>query len=90
MNEPLKITVTWDDDNSVHEGYRIYKSEEYFEANNLPEPVAVVGYKVVEYNDFNVELGKSYWYRVGVFTPRHEKISSAVLISIDETEEQGE
>lgn len=61
----------------------IYRSTSPMDINNMPEPYATVSGDKTYYADTGVELGKTYYYRIGVFDLVEEKItSSEVVISV--------
>lgn len=74
----MGLLIEWIDRNNNTEGYRIYRSEEYFSVENLPPPIAVVNSDSTSYYDPSGEKGKN-WYRVGSFVGDTEAISLAFL-----------
>jgi fibronectin type 3 domain-containing protein len=86
MSNPRAL-IKWASVNKIEEGYRIYRSDTYFDENNLPVPLAVLNRsKKIKggYNDTTVILGSSYWYRVGVFAEEAEILSDALSITARE------
>ena len=63
----LKIKITWDDNNVISEGARIYKSNVAFTSTTLPPIYDEVGYGVEIYEDFDVIEDQTYFYMLSCF-----------------------
>lgn len=62
----IKIKISWDDNNAVSEGVRIYRSDTEFTSSQLPAVIATVP-MLEEYEDFEVEEGRTYFYMLSCF-----------------------
>ena len=71
----LKIKITWDDNNVISEGARIYKSNVAFTSTTLPPIYDEVGYGVEIYEDFDVIEDQTYFYMLSCFLGEQEKFT---------------
>lgn len=71
----LKIKITWDDNNVISEGARIYKSNVAFTSTTLPPVYDEVGYGIEIYEDFNVIEDQTYFYMLSCFLGEQEKFT---------------
>lgn len=78
MTEP-RVILTWDDNNNIETGYRIYRSNTSMNINSMPDPITTLGMNVTEYTDLDVIEGNQYYYMVSAYTPSDEKFSEEIL-----------
>lgn len=61
------IRLTWQDNNEFEHGFRIYRGEEPFTIETLPEMLVELPPNTEEYLDTSAEEGKTYYYTVSTF-----------------------
>lgn len=76
------VNLSWKLDGFVDE-QRYYYSETPIDINNLPEPKAVLAGDARTHIDTAVEVGKTYYVRIGSVKNGVEKISSEVSVIAD-------
>lgn len=76
-----RLEINWKLDGFVSE-QRYYCSETPINPESLPVPKAVLSGEIRTYVDTSVELGKTYYVRIGAVRGTTEKISDEVLINI--------
>ncbi len=76
----MAIKLKWNDPNLSEEGTRIYRSDSPIDPNNLPPPVGTVGPNVTEWEDADIVVGNTYYYRVGAFAAAQERVSDEILV----------
>lgn len=74
-----RLELNWDADGFIDE-QRYYCSETPIDVNNLPVPKAVLGGDIRSYIDTSIEVGKTYYIRVGSVENGVEKISDEVIV----------
>lgn len=79
----MSVLLTWDDDNVVEEGHRIYRSTSQMDPQNLPAPLVEVGPNVREYVDQDVEPSTTYYYRVAAFLGGLQLVGPEVEVTTD-------
>lgn len=76
----MAIKLKWTDPNLSEEGTRIYRSDSPIDPNNLPPPVGTVGPNVTEWEDSDILVGNTYYYRVGAFASGQERVSDEISV----------
>ncbi len=77
-DETNRLELNWNLDGFIDE-QRYYCSESPIDINNLPLPKAVIAGNVRTYVDTDIEIGKTYYVRVGSVKNGIEKISSQII-----------
>ena len=75
-----RLELNWDADGLIDE-QRYYCSETPIDVNNLPVPKAVLGGDIRSYIDTSIEVGKTYYIRVGSVKNGVEKISEQKVVT---------
>lgn len=75
-----RLELNWKLDGFVDE-QRYYCSERPIDINNLPPPKAVLVGNVLTYIDTDIEVGKTYYVRIGSVKNEIEKLSDEVSLS---------
>ena len=78
MYEP-RVKLTWDDQNEIESGYKIYRSLSTLSTESLPEPLAVLPVNSNEYIDLDVIDGQTYHYLVSAYSPYDEVFSGEIM-----------
>lgn len=81
----MSVLLTWDDNNAIKDGHRIYRSTSPMDPQNLPAPLAEVGPNVRKYVDRDVEPSTTYYYRVAVFHDELQLVGPEVEVTTDAT-----
>jgi len=81
----MSVLLTWDDNNTVEDGHRIYRSTSPMDPQNLPAPLAEVGPNVREYLDQDVEPAITYYYRVAAFLAGLQQVGPEIEVTTDAT-----
>ena len=78
----IKIKVSWDDNNVVSEGVRIYRSNTAFTSSNLPAVLATVP-TLDEYEDLDVIEGQTYFYMLAAYLGEQEVFTECFEVKTD-------
>lgn len=70
-----KTTLTWEYDDLVGEGFKIYRADSPMDPENLPLPIATVGIEDREYIDETVIDNETYYYRISSYLGDAERLS---------------
>lgn len=76
--------LSWKDNNLSEDGHRIYRSSTPIDPDNLPEPLAVVGADLTQFEDVTAEEGVLYYYRVSAFKGASEAVSVEIRADGDD------
>lgn len=79
----MGVLLTWNDNNEIEDGHRIYRSTSPMDPQNLPAPLAEVGPNVTEYLDRDVEPSTTYYYRVAAFLGGLELVGPEIEVTAD-------
>lgn len=77
----MQINLKWENRNTVDEGTRIYKSNAYIAADNLPAPYAVLGAGANSYSDPDVVRGQVYHYRIETYKGADKAITPNLQVT---------
>ena len=78
MSTP-RVILTWDDNNNIETGHKIYRSNTSMNLNSLPDPIVTLGVNSNEYIDLDVIEGNFYYYIVSAYTPTGEEFSEEIM-----------
>lgn len=70
-----EIKLSWIDQCSFEQGFRLYRSTSPIDPANLPAPYAVLPPDTEQYLDADLVYGETYYYRLGVFYGTTERIT---------------
>ena len=77
MSTP-RVILRWQDTNNIEIGHKIYRSDTPMDVQNMPAPIADIGFNTTEYRDEDVIEGNFYYYRVSAYTTNGEEYSNEV------------
>ena len=79
-----RLELNWKLDGFVDE-QRYYCSETSIDINNLPSSKAILSAKARSYVDTDIEIGKTYYIRIGSVKNGVEKLGEQISVSTDNT-----
>lgn len=75
------VNLTWDDDNLIEEGYRVYRSLSPIDPDNPPAPLAELPADSENFGDASAQALTDYHYRVSAVLASLEMFSAEVTVS---------
>lgn len=77
----MGVRITWNDRNLAEEGHKVYRDTSPMNPLSLPTPIATLGPDITSYDDGDVLVDVTYYYRVSAYVGGIEKVSDEVSVT---------